>query len=103
MKKNRSIISDIIDNPAKYDYRLSEMMLRLMADNLDKQIESDIVKYFPTSQNESDQDTETEKYKSSFATKRYVDQFLNKPDNEKDEKLTERNRLEEMINYGKEE
>ena len=53
--------------------------------------------------NAATQDDETEKLSNPFNTKRYIDQILDNLYDEEDEILSERNRLEEMINYGKEE
>ena len=100
---SKSLIRDIMDNPEKYDYRLREIVVGAMRTHLDKQLERNVAKYFPTSQNEPIQNAETEKFQSPFNTKRYIDQTLDNLYNEKDEILSERNRLEEMINYGKEE
>ena len=102
-KKNKPLINDIMDNPEKYARTLRELVTRNQENRLAKQVDSVVAKYFPISMNAATQDDETEKLSNPFNTKRYIDQILDNLYDEEDEILSERNRLEEMINYGKEE
>lgn len=101
MKNSNPLIEDIMKNPEKYDFGLSETLFRSMANCLSDKIDSDIKKYFPIYQQEPIQNDKREEFQSPFVSKRYVDQFLEKSKNEKDEPLPERDKIEEMINYGK--
>ena len=101
MKNSTPLIEDIMNNPEKIDYGLSEKITRLMADRLVKQIDADVKKYFPIHQYTSIENNETEIPQSPYVTKRYIDQFLEKSKNGKFELSPERNKIEEMINYGK--
>lgn len=101
MKNSTPLIEDIMKNPGKYNYALTEAVIRSMANCLSDKIDSDIKKYFPTYQQEPIQNDKREEFQSPFVTRRYVDQFLEKSKNEKDESLPERDKIEEMINYGK--
>ena len=100
-KNGNPLIKDIMNNPVKYDYDLFEAILRSMANRLSNKIDSDVKKYFPTYQQEPIQNDKIEEFQSPFVSRRYADQFLEKSKNEKDEPLPERDKIEEMINYGK--
>lgn len=102
MKNSKPLIEDIMKNPGKYNYPpLTEAIIRSMGNYLSDEIDSDVKKYFSTYQKEPIQNDKREEFQSPFVSRRYADQFLEKSKNEKDEPLSERDKIEEMINYGK--
>ena len=82
---------------------INEEIIRFAAECLRDKIDSEVKKYFPHHQQEPIQNDKPENSKYHFISERYTDQISIKTDNEKDKFISERNKIEEMINYGKDE